>query len=277
MKYIIGLSGGCDSCYTLHLCKDMDLIAVTFSNGWDTKIAGENAKRMCDKLGIQHRTYSCDLYEFREIQRAFLLASTPHSECPSDVAIKKSLLNAIDDYKAVRIISGSNRLEGDPPANWSVVDGLYVKDIMKKYGRVELRTFPNMTLHDHFRFRRLLLTPLNEDTFEYNSAEAKQLLIDRYGWQDYGVKHYESVFTKFNQGLRYYKFGIDLRTIEVEHDYDLSKPPFPREEFNEMGQEICNKLDLSFNAIMIADPIMDWEQHKSYRKWILRYKKLMAA
>ena len=271
---IVGLSGGVDSCYTLHLMRNlqyMELIAVTFDNGWDNPVATHNAEMMVKSIGIQHRIYSMDLYEFREIQRAFLLSSTPHAECPTDVAIKKSLLNALDEYKADRIVSGSNRLEGNPPAHWSVVDGLYVKDVMKKHGRIKLRTFPNLSLRDHFRFNRFCYKPLNE--IAYDPKEARKLLIEEYGWKDYGTKHYESIYTKWNQGLRYFKFGIDMRTIEVDHNYDLSKPPYGLYEFHRMSYDVGKKLDLDMDKIM-AMPPRDWKEYKSYRKWILKWKSM---
>ena len=46
----------------------------------------------------------------------------------------------------------------------------------------------------------------------YNSIEAKKMLAEKYGWQDYGLKHEESVFTKWFQNFYLFtKFGIDKR------------------------------------------------------------------
>jgi hypothetical protein len=46
----------------------------------------------------------------------------------------------------------------------------------------------------------------------YKSSEAKKLLNDLYGWQEYGLKHEESVWTKWFQNFYLYnKFGIDKR------------------------------------------------------------------
>ncbi|MFN1222480.1 hypothetical protein ACKYQE_14465, partial [Enterococcus faecium] len=38
------------------------------------------------------------------------------------------------------------------------------------------------------------------DLINYNKAEAKRTLVARYGWREYGGKHYESIFTRFFQG-----------------------------------------------------------------------------
>jgi len=273
MKYVLGLSGGVDSCYALHLAKDLDVVAVAFDNGWDTDVAKENARKICKKLNIEYKVYSCDLREFKEIQRAFLISSTMHAECPSDVAIKKTMLTAMKEFRADIIISGSNKLEGNPPAEWSIVDGLYVKDVVKKHSNIKLKTFPNMTLWDHLRFRNKTWNIL--DDYNYDPKEAKKLLKKKYDWKDYKVKHHESIYTKFNQGLRYFKFGIDMRTIEINHDYDLTKPPYPYEEFKELGINVCSKLNLSFAKILHDNP-RDWKEYKSYRKWILKAKSILG-
>ena len=41
---IVGVSGGCDSSYVIHLCHELGLrpLAVHFDNTWDTTIAVEN-------------------------------------------------------------------------------------------------------------------------------------------------------------------------------------------------------------------------------------------
>ncbi len=262
---ILGISGGVDSCYLLHLHRSEDVVAVTFANGWDSEIAGSNVKKITEKLGIRHETYSCDLDEFHEIQRAFLIASTPHAECPSDIAIKKTLLKAYDEFKAYKILTGSYVREGKPPLDWSLVDGRYLKDVMKKHGRVELKTFPNMSLNDHIRYKRVTDTPLNR--IYYDPRKAKEYLKKEYGWEDYGAKHYENIYTKFNQGLRYWKFGIDMRTLETYGDYDLDKPPYPKEEFNELCKKVSLILDIDMDKIMKMPPA-NWRDYKAYRKLI---------
>jgi hypothetical protein len=90
-----------------------------------------------------------------------------------------------------------------------------LKDIHKKFGSRELKTFP---LTDIFTFKLYyryvkgvkVVKPLND--VRYVKEEAMQLLIDRFGWQRYAHKHYESRFTRFYEG--YWlptKFGYDKR------------------------------------------------------------------
>ena len=43
-------------------------------------------------------------------------------------------------------------------------------------------------------------------------SDAKNLLIEKYGWRDYGGKHYESIFTRFFHAFYLpKKFNYDLR------------------------------------------------------------------
>ena len=58
-----------------------------------------------------------------------------------------------------------------------------------------------------------VVRPLNYISFDKNSAI--QLLIDKFGWQPYPQKHFESRFTRFYEG--YWlprKFGYDTRKVQ---------------------------------------------------------------
>lgn len=61
---LVGVSGGRDSCYGLHLLKHelgMNPIAYTYDWGMVTDIARRNISRMCGKLGIEHILISADI------------------------------------------------------------------------------------------------------------------------------------------------------------------------------------------------------------------------
>src|SRR5262249_13928940 len=54
------------------------------------------------------------------------------------------------------------------------------------------------------------------DYLDYDKTAAKRLLTESYGWQDYGGKHYESVYTRFYQGwILPRKFGYDKRRMHL--------------------------------------------------------------
>ena len=101
-------------------------------------------------------------------------------------------------------------------------------------------------------------------------------MIQEYGWQDYGTKHYENLYTKFNQGLRYWKFGIDMREVEIGADYDLSKPPYSRKEFDLLCEKVGETLDIDMDVVL-RSPVNDWRKYNSYRKWIERVKSVYKS
>ncbi len=56
------------------------------------------------------------------------------------------------------------------------------------------------------------------DLVPYSKTAAKQFLIDQFGWQDYGGKHYEQVFTRFYQGtILPRRYGIDKRKAHLSN------------------------------------------------------------
>jgi hypothetical protein len=58
-----------------------------------------------------------------------------------------------------------------------------------------------------------VVQPLN--CVPYIKEEAMELLVDKFGWQKYSQKHFESRFTKFYEG--YWlpkKFGYDKRRVQ---------------------------------------------------------------
>jgi hypothetical protein len=53
---------------------------------------------------------------------------------------------------------------------------------------------------------------------DYRKLVAKKQLMSQFDWNDYGGKHYESVFTRFYQGyILPQKFGIDKRKAHLSN------------------------------------------------------------
>jgi len=86
---IIGVSGGVDSSYVAVKASELGLrlLAIHVDNGWNSEKAVGNIKRILDPLRIDLSTKVLNWKEFRELQLAFLRASTPDSEIPT---LKKS-------------------------------------------------------------------------------------------------------------------------------------------------------------------------------------------
>ena len=107
---IIGVSGGVDSTYVAYLVRELGLraLAVHFDNGWNSELAVKNIEHVLKKLGIDLFTYVVDWPEFRDLQVAFLKASTPDGEIPTDHAINALLWREASRRRIRYIISGMN-------------------------------------------------------------------------------------------------------------------------------------------------------------------------
>lgn len=214
---VIGVSGGVDSSYLAYKVKELGLrpIAVHLDNGWDSELAIKNVENICRKLNIDLQTIVLDWDEFRDLQKSFLKASTPDSEIPSDHAIWVSMIRTAKKVGIKHILSGYNvRTETHLPSAWSKghLDWGYIKNVQKRFGTVKLKTFPHLNLLE-FMFQPYddwFVNILNY--IDYSKKDAMPILEQKLGWQYYGGKHYESIYTRWYQG--YWlptKFGYDKR------------------------------------------------------------------
>ena len=220
---IVGLSGGVDSSYTAFKAKQLGLnpLAVHLDNGWDSEHAVKNIELLVRKLDIDLYTHVIDWDEFRDLQKAFFKSSIIDIEILTDHAIFAVIYQLAKKHGIMHFISGVNfSSESTMPAAWysgSKLDAGLIKSINKKFGtKKKLRTFPTVSfmtfLRDFPALKRVDL--LNFIDYDYHKA--KQLLINELGWIDYGLKHYESVFTRFYQGyILPEKFGIDKRRAHL--------------------------------------------------------------
>jgi len=272
---IIGVSGGVDSSYVAIKSRELGLrpLAIHVDNGWNSDKAVGNIKRILDPLRIDLSTVVLNWKEFRELQLAFLRASTPDSEIPSDHAIVASFYEASRRHRVGYCLTGINyRTEGIHAREWSQghLDSRYISSVYRQFTGKRLRHFPlipvstlvlNIVLH---RPRNVFLL----DYFDYDKHAAKRLLMDSYGWEDYGGKHYESVYTRFYQGwILPQKFGYDKRRMHLSTLIcseqmtrsaaleEIAFPAYPPEWVEPDTAFVAKKLGISreeFAAIMAA-------------------------
>jgi len=254
---IIGVSGGVDSTYIAYLVKKLGLrpLAVHFDNGWNSELAVQNIEFTLKKLDIDLYTYVVDWEEFRDLQLSFLKASVPDGEIPTDHGIDALLWQQADKYNIKYIISGMNfATESLSVPTWAYghSDWKYIRSVHKQYGSHQLRSFP------HFGFlylfyvniiRRVRIVSLL-NYIDYNKEQAKTILGKELGWIDYGGKHFESIYTRFFQGVVLpNKFGIDKR---IGHLSDLiNSGQIDREDaINELTKppydEVLQRQDLTY-------------------------------
>lgn len=288
---ILGISGGTDSTMVAYLAKDLGLrpLAVHLDNGWNTELAQENIQNILKVLDIDLLTHVIDWPEFRDLQLSFFKASVPNIEIPTDHAVNAIAFNIAAKYGVRFILSGSNvATEAIMPSAWTYDnrDLYHLKAIHKKFGRLPLKTFPTygiLRFAYYFGIRKMrFIRPLN--LISYNKKEAHKLLKEKFGWRDYGAKHFESVFTRFYQGyLLPRKFGYDKRKAHLsaliasnqitrhEAKLELEKETYPFELMLQDKEYVCKKLGMStsdFNEMMHQPP----RKHTDYpsRAWLFR-------
>jgi len=285
---VAGVSGGRDSTYSLYLTVRLGLrpLAVHFDNGWDSEVAVRNIKNACTRLQVDLHTHVADWAEFRDLQIAFLKASVPEAEVPTDVAIHAALHEAAAREGIHYIILGhSFRTEGIAPIEWTYMDGRYIHSVRNRFGTKPQKTVPNLTAWSLLRYwllERIRVVPIL-NYGPYRHTEVMRLLETELGWQYYGGHHHESAYTHFCQSALFApKFNIDKRRLEysalirsgqVTRDEalkDLADNPYPVDP--KLVEYCLGKLGLTMDEwrqILAAPP-------KSFRDYPTHYPLLRA-
>jgi len=220
---IVGVSGGVDSTYVAYLVKKLGLrpLAVHLDNGWNSELSVSNIEKCLRKYEIDLFTRVLDWEEFRNLQKAFLHASVPDGEIPTDHAILAVLYQEAIKRNISFIITGHNLVtEAILPKSWSAGhrDWRYIKAINRKFGEVKIKSFPHFTYYDLFKYfviHRLRVINIL-DYVDYNKNQIINTLQEEMDWKPYPTKHYESIYTRFFQGyILPEKFGYDKRKAHL--------------------------------------------------------------
>ena len=214
---IMGLSGGVDSTYVAYLAMQLGLrpLAVHFDNGWNSELAVMNIENIVNKLGLDLFTYVINWEEFRDLQLSYLKASVVDIEAITDHAIFATLYRLAGEKNIKYILSGTNvQTENTLPKSWifTKTDHINIQSIHKKYGTVQLKSFPFMDakVKRYYQNVKGVQSVSILDYAVYNKQAVKDIIQKELGWKDYGGKHYESIWTRFYQGYVLPKrFGLD--------------------------------------------------------------------
>lgn len=270
---IVGLSGGVDSSYVAYLAKQHGLrpLVVHFDNGWNNELAVHNIEKIVSTCEFPLKTHVMDWPEFRDLQRAYFKASVIDLEVPTDHMIFAAL-NKIASKEGIKFILSGNNLATEwlLPTAWYYPKGdlANLMSIHKQYGERTINNLPKLGAWRNFYFKNFRGIETIEilNLVPYRKLDAKQTLINEFGWRDYGGKHYESVFTRFYQGyILPNKFGIDKRKAhlsnlilnnEIQRDLALEELKLPTYDLDLQMQDkayVAKKLGWSadeFEAIL---------------------------
>jgi N-acetyl sugar amidotransferase len=273
---VIGISGGTDSCYAVYVAKSLGLrpLAVHMDNGWDSDTAARNIKNVTRRLGVDYQSVVLDWEEFRDLQLAFVRASVPEIETPTDIAIPAALHRIAAENGVRFILMGGNYVtEGILPRAWhyNARDVRFLRAVHRQFGSGKLSTFPTFGFvkeiyYKFFKGIRLVYV-LNFVPYSKRDAIAQ---LQGLGWEYYGGKHYESTITGFVQSyLLPVKFQIDYRRAtlssqicagEITRDEALNilqTPPFDAGRVWEEKVYVAKKFGISveeMDAILGAPP-----------------------
>lgn len=222
---IIGMSGGIDSSYLTYVAKEhLGLRPLVFhvDAGWNSQEAVNNIEKIVDALGLDLYTEVIDWEEMRDLQLAFFKSGVPHIDTPQDHAFFATMYKFAEEYKVKYILTGAN-LSTEcvrNPIEWMYYqsDSSQLRDIHKRFGTRPLATFPITSILRHKVYLAYVkgikvVRPLNY--IPYVKQDAVKLLTEKFGWQPYPQKHFESRFTRFYEG--YWlpkKFGYDTRKVQ---------------------------------------------------------------
>jgi N-acetyl sugar amidotransferase len=265
---VIGLSGGVDSSYLAFLVKQWGLrpIAVHLDNFWNSNIAEKNISNIYKVLGFDEKRKRVNWNEFKDLQLAFLRASVPDLEIPSDNGINALLWDTAKEYKIKYILAGTNiTSESILPRLYSQghVDKVYIRSIHKQFGKIGKLSFHILSSWEvlkYIKFDKINFIPVL-NYIDYDKEKAKVIIQKELGWKDYGRKHGESTYTRIVQEyILPIKFGIDKRKAhlssliisgQITRDEALKKlmePLYANEQDIQCDIELlCKKFEITKN------------------------------
>lgn len=263
---IIGVSGGVDSSYLLHVAKTiMNLrpLVVHVDAGWNSELAVKNIENLVKALDLDLYTYVVDWEEMKDLQVAYLKSSLANQDVPQDHVFFAKLYKYAIKNNIKYVLTGANySSESILPSSWSydASDSKQLLAIHKRFGSRSIRNYPTMSFWQRkfiWPYLRGMkrVDPLNY--LDYNKEQAMAFLMKNYGWRYYGGKHHESRWTKFFQS--YYlpkKFGFDKRRAHLssliaarqltraEALEELKIPPFDETRIDADKDFVAAKLGL---------------------------------
>jgi len=269
---ILGISGGVDSAYMAYLAKQLGLrvLAVHVDSGWNSEIAVENIKKMCDALKMDLHTIVIDWPSMKELQRAYMFSGLPNLDVPQDHVFMAAMYQYAKKYNIKYMLNGSNiATEGILPNSWgyAAIDFRNIKSVYNKCGRRKkvFKKYPHLGIIKYYYYQLSIKRVKILNYVPYSKKKAIKVLEREFGWKYYGGKHFESRFTKFFQS--YYlpqKFHYDKKRAHLSSlivGGELSRNEalkeiedttvYPMEQMLEDRDYILKKLDIS---------LQEWEQ-----------------
>jgi|TARA_B100001540_G_C15805427_1_gene641850 N-acetyl sugar amidotransferase len=284
---IMGMSGGIDSSYLLYIMKEKyNLRPLVFhvDAGWNSQIAVNNIERLVDGLNLDLFTEVINWEEMKDLQLAYFKSGVSHIDTPQDHAFFATMYQFASKHNVNTILTGGNYSTEciRNPIEWMYYqsDSIQLRDIHRKFGQKKLKSFPitNILWHKIYLpyIKKIkVIRPL--DYIPYHKEKAMQILVDKFGYQKYPQKHFESRFTRFYESYWLFKrFGYDTRRVQyssliltnqMSRDEALEKLktlPYDEQKIKNDFEYISNKLSIDIDELQ---HYMDMEKrtYKDYK------------
>lgn len=268
---IFGMSGGLDSSYMLHLAvKEWKLRPYVFhiDAGWNLPVAEENIRKICDKLGLELHIKKMNFEEMRQMQLAFFRAGHAALDAPQDHSFIAETDKLACELGVKYILNGynistevvSNPKSWDKGAGYAG-DGTYIKDLLRHWCEIPINEYTFTSGFKHKVWIPYFLgvktvKPLN--LVPITKLQMTNVLVQEYGYEPYGQKHFENLLTKYLEG--YWlptRFGYDIRKAQLsslvitgqmsreEAMNILKNPPLSRKECEELHRAVAERLAIT--------------------------------
>jgi N-acetyl sugar amidotransferase len=288
---VIGVSGGTDSSYMIHLAYEHGLrpLAVHYDNTWNSAIATQNIFRVLDRHKTDLATWVINNKEADDIFRSFFFAGVPEFDAATDLALAETLYRACNRHSIKYILDGhSFTTEGITPLGSNYFDGKYISSIHRMYGGMDMETYPLMT------FSRFIWWSSNARIkrvrpfwyLSYSKEGARELLEREYGWEYYGGHHLENRITSFAHSVYLpQKFGVDFRNntlAALARNGKLSReeawaryvaPPHVEDDIVSYFKKRLDLTDRQYEEVMAAPP-RNWRAFPTYKRRFERLRPL---
>jgi N-acetyl sugar amidotransferase len=290
---LIGISGGVDSSYLTYLAKaklGLNPLIFHVDAGWNSQQAVHNIEKLIEGLGLDLHTEVVNWQEMQDLQLAFLKAGLPYADHPQDIAFFSALYTFAAKHGFKYVLTGANISTEcvRQPLEWAYwgTDLKHIRAIHRRFGKRPLRTFPMSSVFKYkiwYRFVKGIRVVKPLDYIPYVKADAVRELVEKFGWQTYAHKHYESRCTRFIES--YWmpeKFGYDNRrahfsslilTGQMTRDEALEKiaqKAYDPLEIEHDLEYFAHKLGITseeFHAI-VAGPNRSYRDYPN-RKWLI--------